>query len=110
VRRFIILGVVVLNMAFSYPCNAVRAIDASAPLQKGKSAKAVPVAPLPPAVQQSVENVFVDKIEDGAIYSKDGRMFETAGAKVIDNSRKAAGRKAAELFFQNGSLVEVIFK
>jgi hypothetical protein len=106
----VIPAVLILSLVFSCPCNAMRAIPAPVPVQRGKSAATRPVASLPPAVQRSVENVFIDKIEDGAIYSRDGRKFETGGAKVIDNSHKATGRKAAELFFENGDLVEVILK
>ncbi len=108
--RFIILGVVILNLALFSPCSAMEAISGAHALQKGKSVKTLPVPSSPPSVQSSVESIFIDKVEDGAIYSKDGRKFETGGAKVIDNSRKAARTKAAELFFENGNLVEVILK
>ena len=63
-----------------------------------------------PSVQSWVQSILIDRIEGGAIYSKDGRQFETGGAKVIDNSRRITGAKQADLFYQNGELMEVILR
>jgi len=103
-------AVLVLSLIFSYPCSAMQMNQSPAHVKKGKSAQTAPAESSPPATQSSVENVFVDKIEDGAIYSKDGRKFDTGGAIVVDNTHKKTGTKAAELFFRNGALIEVILK
>jgi hypothetical protein len=62
------------------------------------------------SAQREVVNIFVDRIEDGAIYSKDGRKFEIGSTRVIDNSRPETKMKAAELSFVNGGLTAVILK
>jgi len=74
------------------------------------SPSSVPGPVSQPSVQNWVQSVFIATMEGSMIYSKDGRQFETGGARVIDNSRKGRGAKQADLFFQNGSLVEVILR
>lgn len=80
------------------------------PSPSAQAAPAKTSRPSSPSVQTEVVNVFVDRIEDGAIYSKDGRKFEIGSTRIIDNSRPATKMKAAELFFENGSLTAVILK
>ena len=63
--------------------------------------------------RRQVANIVVEKIEDGVIYSTDGQKFEIAGStRVIDNSRShsAARTRTAELYFDNGSLVQVVLR
>ena len=109
-RKFIVLGVVVLNLALVSPCLAMQAVPAAGPAPAKKSVAGRQTHTAQPSVQTSIENVFVDMIEEGAIYSKDGRKFETTGVKVFDNTHKKTRRIAAELFFENGELVKVVLK
>jgi len=122
--RFIILGFFALSLALISPCSAFQISDGgaaqngAATMQKGKSAKRAPAsssqAPRQSEVpgRQQVVNVFVDRIEGGVIYSRDGQQYEIGYAKVIDNtgSHPKARTKAAELFFENGSVVGVVLK
>lgn len=107
---FLLMAILHLSVLLFVPCRAMEAIQGAAIVQKNVSQKSGQIHSPQPPVQSSVENVFIDKIEDGAIYSRDGRKFETGGAKVIDNRRKPTGRQQAELFFKNGDLVVVILK
>ena len=62
-------------------------------------------------MQRKVVNIVVDKIEEGAVYSKDGQKFEiTSDTKVIDNSHPVTKMRTAELAFENGDLVTVTLK
>jgi hypothetical protein len=106
----VILGVVILNLALFAPCSATMALPGAGTAQQNIPPKTGQTTSSPPLVQSSVENILIDRIEDDAIYSRDGRKFEIGGAKVIDNSRNATGTKQAELFYENGSLVQVILK
>ena len=91
------------------PTKPAPAIQQGA-LSKGppKSAPATTSSLSPPSVQREVVNIVVDKIEEGAIYANDGAKFEIPGStRVVDNSRPNDGRRPAELFFENGTLVAV---
>jgi hypothetical protein len=116
---FTVISVAVIsNFVLFSPCSAIKAVPAAGVVQQGKSAR--PERPASPAasahsetVERTVVSIVVSSIEEGAIYSKDGRKFEITGStKVIDNSRshRAARSKTAELFFENGGLVSVILK
>jgi hypothetical protein len=62
-------------------------------------------------IHRSVVNIIVDRIEEGTIYSKDGRTFQVPSfMKVIDNTHPATKMRTAELVFQNGKLVAVSIK
>lgn len=102
--KYIILGIVILNLAMFTPCAAQVAIPS------GGSASSTPASGPGSSAQMSVQDIVVDKIDGGAIYSKDGSSFDMTGAKVIDNSHNAPGNKTAALFFQDGQLVQVILK
>ena len=128
--RFIILGIAILLLflpLFS-PCSAMAFTvqEAAATVQKGAPAKA-PLKAAPattssqshakassqpqPSVQREVVNIVVDKIEEGAVYSKDGQKFEiTSATRVINNSHPVTKMRTAELVFENGSLVTVTLK
>jgi hypothetical protein len=84
--------------------------SSQAPAKASSQSQAKASSPSAQSAQREVVNIFVDRIEDGAIYSKDGRKFEIGSVKVIDNSRPATKMKAAELSFVNGSLTAVILK
>ncbi len=115
---FVILGVVILNLALWSPYSAMAfTVAKGMAVQQGAPSKASPetaqdtVSSLsPPSVQQEVVNIVVDKIEEGAIYSKEGRKFEIPFAKVIDNSHSVTKMRTAELIFENGTLVTVVLK
>ncbi len=130
--RFIILSIAILLLTLPLisPCSTMAftvkeggdtqksALPKESPKESSKATpKASPKAgpaktskQSPPSAQREVVNIFVDKIEDGAIYSKDGREFRIGSTKVIDNSRPATKMKAAELSFVNGELKAVILK
>ncbi len=58
-----------------------------------------------------VINIVVDKIEDRAIYSKDGTKYDISSAtRVINNSNPGSKMKIAELVFENRNLVAVTIK
>ncbi len=64
-----------------------------------------------PSVHRKVVNVVVDRIEEGAVYSRDGQKFQiTSDTKVIDNSNPVTKMRTAELAFENGDLVTVTLK
>jgi hypothetical protein len=97
----------------SQPSPSTQAAPAKTSQPSPPSAQGAPGKTSQPpstSVKREVVNVFVDKIEDGAIYSKDGRKFEIGSTRVIDNSRRSTKMKAAELSFENGSLKAVILK
>jgi hypothetical protein len=115
--RFVILGAVILNLALFSPCSASEAILGKQAVQTNKSSKKVQGATSSHSVQREnagggVVNILVEKIEGGVIYSRGGQKYEITSARVIDNSHghAATGTEAAELFFENGSLVSVILK
>lgn len=109
--KLVFVAAVILNLALYSPCSASQAILGAQPVQANKSAKTVQGHSTVPSVERNVVNIFVDKIEGGAIYSTDGRKFEITGStKVIDNSHPATKMPAAELSFENGDLVSVVLK
>lgn len=114
---FLILGLVILNLAFS-PCSAVAFTvkEGATIIQKDVHSNA-PATAAPgktsssPSVHRKVVNVVVDRIEEGAVYSRDGQKFQiTSGTKVIDNSHSVTKMRTAELAFENGNLVRVTLK
>ena len=128
--RFIILSIsiLLLSLPLFSPCNAMAfMVKEGVATQKGAPSKA-PAKATPsqapskakPAtassrsshtVRREVANIFVDRIEDGVIYSKDGRKFEITGStRIIDNSHPVTKMRAAELSFENGKLVAVSLK
>ncbi len=114
----VILGAVILNLALFSPCTASQAVLGDGAVQKGTPAKPGQVVASPSTVQNNtvnggVLNILVDRIEGGAIYSRDGEKYEITGStRVIDNSGSHPGKRgrAAELFFSNGSLESLILK
>lgn len=65
---------------------------------------------VPRQVDRVVINVVIDKIEDGRIYTKDGRAIQISGVKVVDNSTLGSIMKMAELAYEGSTLVSVIIK
>ena len=118
--RYIVLGAVILNLALFSPCSATQAIflGTVGPVQNGKPAQSGPSPSLPASeqngdVKSGVVNIVVEKIESGVIHSTDGQEFQIAGStRVIDNSGSHPGtrKKTAELYFNNGSLVQVVLR
>jgi hypothetical protein len=124
--RFIILGVVILNLALFYPSSPMAFMASNNVIQNNAPSKAatkssskagpkVATKTRPniatPAPQRDVVNIVVDRIEGALIYSKDGGTFEVPNsAKVIDNSHPVTKMRIAELVFENGSLVAVNIK
>lgn len=116
--RPVILGAVILYlMSLSYPSSAMAFTVADQPIQKGAHPQAATKLSShagpnisKPSVQAEVANIFVDKIDGGAIYAKDGRKFEITGVKVIDNSHRVTKMRTAELVFVDGRLVAVTLK
>lgn len=108
--RLIVSGAIILTLALFSPCSAMQVNSGQPVATKNSPVKRGSITQATPAVQRSVESVFIDTMEGGTIYSKDGRTFQTGGARIINNSRKATGPKQAELFYENGSLVEVILR
>jgi hypothetical protein len=112
----VVCGALILNLALFSPCRAIQAVQVSGAAQKNKSAKTVQTlspqaAAQSQAANRNILNIVVDRIEGGAIYSKDGREFQITGStKIIDNRKNATGAKIAELAFDNGGLVSVILK
>jgi hypothetical protein len=94
------------------PTKPAPAIKQGAPSKApAKSAPATTSSRLSPSAQREVVNIVVDKIEEGAIYANDGAKFEiSSSTRVVDNSHPNAGRRTAELFFENGTLVSVSLK
>ncbi len=121
--RFLILGIAVLLLflpLFS-PCCAMAFTvqEGTTVIQKGAPAKAphkaAPAATSslspPSSVPSKVVNIVVDKIEGGAVYSKDGQKFEiTSTTRVINNTHPVTKMRTAELAFENGNLVTVTLK
>ncbi len=121
--RFIILGIAILLLFLPWfsPYNAMAfTVKEGGATQKGaasaskatsKTAQAK-IAPRPsPSVQREIVNIVVDRIEDGAMYAKDGRKFEiTSSTRVINNTHPVTRMRTAELTFENGTLVAVILK
>lgn len=57
-----------------------------------------------------VINIVMDRMEDGYIYSNDGRAYRIGSAKLLNNASTTSKIKTAELTFQNGTLVVIVFK
>ena len=103
--KLIISGVLILSLASFSVCNASMAvIKGKAGAQGGQS------GPSGPLTQQTVINIAVSKIENGAIYSKNGQKYDISGAIVVNSSQSRDRITGAELDFLNGKLVQVIFK
>ncbi|GKT08978.1 hypothetical protein [Desulforhabdus sp. TSK] len=70
-------------------------------------------SPATPAAQPDivVMNIILDRIQDGHVYSQDGRRFQiTRGTKLIDNRNSGIKIRTAELFFVGGTLSTVIVR
>jgi hypothetical protein len=62
-------------------------------------------------VDSQIVSIIVDRIENGAIYSKDGAQYEiTRSTSVVDYSSTCAGVKTGELVFENGKLTAVTLR
>ncbi|MFZ2446759.1 MAG: hypothetical protein WAW37_10405 [Syntrophobacteraceae bacterium] len=82
------------------------AVRESAPAEQGKTQSPV-VLP----AKKKVINVIIDKMENGYIYTKDGRAYQVGGGvRVIDNSKSASKMKIAELVYQGSTLITVTIK
>jgi len=58
-----------------------------------------------------VINAFLDRIENGFVYTKDGRKFSIpAGAKIIDNSKPNSKLKSVELIFKGNWLISITIR
>jgi len=110
--RFITIGIVILFIAALFsPCSAMQAVSGGQATQKDKSAATSLNTSSQSSVQREVVNIVVDRIEDGAIYSKEGKKYQiTSSTKVVNNSKTGSKVKIAELDFENGNLVAVIIK
>ena len=106
--RIVILHLALL-LCFSGSASAFRAISvvrepvAAPGLKQGN-------AIVPPHVNRAVINVVIDRIENGRIYTRDGRAIQISGVKTVDNSTPGSKMKMAELAYENSKLVSVIIK
>lgn len=98
-RKYFFFGVILLCLGSFSTCRAYMGVNSS-------SKAAGNAAP----VSRQIENIAVIKIVNGQIFSKDGRIFDISGARVINNNSSAAGISGAELDFEDGRLVQVILK
>ena len=110
--RFAVLGFVILSFCCPiFVCDTTSAFQLKSAAPDGNARDATTNPPTSYVPQREVINIVVDKIEDGVIYSKDGRTFQiTSATKVVNNAGKATALRTAELVFQNSSLVTVIIK
>ena len=91
---------------------SAKAAPSQAPSQAPSNATPVKTSAISSAsVHRKVVNIVVDKIEDGAIYSRDGGKFEiTSTTRVINNSHPVTKMRIAELALEDGTLVTVVLK
>lgn len=113
--RITFLRIIIVQLAFMFclssTASAVQGESLGSPASaKRDSTKAGA------ATQQSdrkVLNIVIDKIENGNIYTKEGKVYQmSSGTKTIDNSKTVAGTKQriAELVYDGGTLVSVTIK
>jgi hypothetical protein len=70
-------------------------------------------SPTTPAAQPDIVVMYIilDRIQNGHVYSQDGRRFQiTRGTMLIDNRNSGIKTRTAELFFMGGVLSTVIVK
>ncbi len=101
--KYIILAILILGITSFSARSAYTAVIVG-------GAQGAQAAPPESPTQQEIVNIMISRIDSGIIYSKDGRQFDTSGAKVINDCQSRAGITSAELDFSNGELVQVILR
>lgn len=104
-RVFIVSGVILFNLTLFSVCTAMEAVPTGSMGSQNSLGQSVSQSE-----QSEVVNVVVDRIEEGTLYSTDGGKFSIGSAHVVDNSRRGAKMKTAELVYRNGVLATVTLR
>lgn len=101
-----------LLVPFSKNASAVQTVPATNPQAGAKPASNAGMrSSVTVQTQRTITNIVLDKMENGIIYSKDGRKFIITGStKIFENINPESKMRLAELVFENGSLVSVNIK